>query len=153
MSLKRRAADLAASEAKKPKANGNIAAFFGAPKTASTTTTSKVVDADGTTKSITTVAAVPASSATKFDKEQWVSKLTAEQKDLLQLEIDTLDVTWMQHLKDELVSKSFLDLKRFLKQEHNSNKTIFPPAQDVYSWSVIPAVLQHSSQAITNMSR
>ena len=50
------------------------------------------------------------------------------------LEIETLDASWFEVLKDELKSKSFLDLKKFLMAEHRAGKTIFPPAEDVYSW-------------------
>lgn len=91
--------------------------------------------------SIFTSAAVapPAESAAplaKFDKTKWVEKLTPEQKDLLALEIASLDESWLAQLKDEVVTKEFLDLKRFLKKEHDSGKKIFPPAADVYSWYV-----------------
>ena len=93
-----------------------------------------------TTASIFTSAAAAPSSAEsaaplpKFDKAKWVEKLTPEQKDLLALEIASLDESWLAHLKDEVVTKDFLDLKRFLKKEHDSGKKIFPPAADVYSW-------------------
>jgi uracil-DNA glycosylase len=70
----------------------------------------------------------------KFDKAAWVAKLTPEQKELLQLEIDTMDESWIYHLKDELVSSEFLNLKRFLKKEWASGKKIFPPKEDIYSW-------------------
>lgn len=63
-----------------------------------------------------------------------MAKLTSEQKELLQLEIDTLDESWLYHLKEELVSPSFLDLKRFLKKEYEGGKKIFPPKEDIYSW-------------------
>jgi uracil-DNA glycosylase len=52
----------------------------------------------------------------------------------LSLEINTLDDSWLPYLKDELVSKDFLDLKRFLKAEVQSGKKVFPPSEDVYSW-------------------
>lgn len=75
-------------------------------------------------------------SEPSFDKKAWAdANLTEEQKELLGLEIQTLEASWFEVLKDELKSKSFLDLKRFLMQEHKSGKTIFPPAEDVYSWS------------------
>lgn len=71
----------------------------------------------------------------KFDKEKWAKEnLTEEQRELLGLEVQTLDPSWFEVLKDELKSKSFLDLKRFLMAEHKAGKTIFPPAEDVYSW-------------------
>lgn len=71
----------------------------------------------------------------KFDKEKWAKEnLTDEQRELLGLEIQSLDASWFEVLKDELKSKSFLDLKEFLMAEHKAGKTIFPPAEDVYSW-------------------
>ena len=130
MSLKRKATDGGPlTDAKKPKANGSITSFFGPPKTVTTTT--KVT---GTTvESIATAAP----SAFKFDKEAWVKKLTAEQKELLALEIESLHESWLKELKDEIMSKEFLELKKFLKREHEAGKKIFPPAKDVYSWYAI----------------
>lgn len=104
------------AETKKPK-GGSITSFFGAPKPK---------PANGTS-------GTPARSSS-FNKEKWVSSLTAEQKDLLKLEIDTLDETWLSHLKDEIVTTEFLNLKRFLKKELDSKAKIFPPQKDVYSW-------------------
>ncbi|KAJ6442981.1 uracil-DNA glycosylase [Purpureocillium lavendulum] len=104
------------SEAKKPKSNGSITSFFGAPKP-------KPVDASA-----------PA-PAVKFDKQKWVDDLTAEQKELLKLEIETLDNSWLAHLKDEITTKEFLELKKFLDRETAAGKKWFPPKEDVYSWS------------------
>jgi uracil-DNA glycosylase len=114
MSLKRKAGEVA-SDAKKPKMNGSITAFFGAPKASS---------APGTKSSV----------ATNFDRDAWISKLTDEQKDLLKLEIETLHESWLPHLKDVLVSPQFLELKRFLQKELSTGKTVYPPMADVYSW-------------------
>lgn len=121
MSLKRKAADIA-TEAKKPKVNTSITSFFGPPKSSASSADPK--------------ATIPS----KFNKDAWVAKLTDEQKDLLQLEIDTLDESWLLHLKDELVTPQFLDLKRFLKKEIEDGKTVYPPMRDVYSWyaSLLP---------------
>ncbi|KAK5014206.1 uracil DNA glycosylase, partial [Cryomyces antarcticus] len=121
MSLKRKAVDLAAAKAKKPKANGSITSFFGAPKPNPATSS--------------TNADQPWPAPAKFDKEAWIAKLTDEQKELLKLEIETLHESWLAHLKDEVVSKEFLALKRFLKSERESGKTVFPPMEEVYSWS------------------
>lgn len=66
-----------------------------------------------------------------------MAKLTDEQKELLKLEIDTLHESWLAALKDEVVSKEFLELKRFLKKEIESGKKVFPPMEDVYSWYVV----------------
>lgn len=64
--------------------------------------------------------------------------MTEEQKTLLQLEIDTLDVSWLKELQDEVLTKEFLDLKRFLKREVDAGKVIFPKMEDVYAWFVLP---------------
>jgi len=118
MSLKRKDnTALAREEAKKSKKNGDLTSFFKAPKVQS---------------SPSQAASAPAS---KFDKEKWVASLTAEQKQLLKLEIDTLDPSWLSVLKEELVGKEFLDLKRFLEKEVKT-QTIYPPMEDVYSWCV-----------------
>lgn len=133
MSLKRKATEAALSDAKKPKADGSITSFFGPPKTVSTTT--KVTGT--TTEKIPSSPATSAPAAVKkFDKEAWVKTLSAEQKDLLALEIGTLHESWLKELKDEVTSRDFLELKRFLKKEHEASKKIFPPAEDVYSWFV-----------------
>jgi uracil-DNA glycosylase len=114
-SLKRKAATTGnEAEAKKTRANGSISSFFGAaPKPAG--------------------AAAP-SPATKFDKAKWVEGLTAEQKELLQLEIDTLHDSWLALLKDDVTTKEFLELKKFLNRETAAGKKWFPPKEDVYSW-------------------
>lgn len=125
MSLKRKAADVATTEVKKPKANASITSFFGAPKTKSSSTSANT----GSSEPITDP--VPAA----FDKEKWVSTLTDEQKALLKLEINTLHESWLSVLKDEVTSKEFLNLKRFLMSEVQSGKKVFPPSEDVYSWS------------------
>ena len=129
-SVKRKAADLAAADAKKPKANASITSFFSAPKTA----------VNGNVNSGTAQA-----PAIKFDKEKWVSKLSEEQKDLLKLEIQTLHESWLAHLKDEIVTEKFLILKRFLKKEREDGKTIYPPLGDIYSWFVLLDLLESSA--------
>jgi uracil-DNA glycosylase len=124
MSLKRKAGnDLPSSQDPKKPKNSSITSFFGQPKPVQN-------------HSNNTPAPV-----TKFDKEAWVAGLTEEQRGLLQLEIDTLDVSWLKELKDEVLTKDFLDLKRFLKRELESGKMIFPKMEDVYSWFVTPTYL------------
>ncbi|KAG5927913.1 hypothetical protein E4U42_001555 [Claviceps africana] len=106
-------------ETKKPKANGSIASFF--------TAAPKAVPAGDA------VSSTP--PAVKFDKKKWMAGLTAEQRKLLQLEIDTLDESWLAHLKDDITSKEFLELKTFLDKETRAGRKWFPPSEDVYSWS------------------
>ncbi|KAL4785821.1 uracil-DNA glycosylase-like protein [Aspergillus varians] len=123
-SLKRGADHLTgpAVDSKKPKANGSIASFFGAPKSK-------------TTGAATTKPAAPAAVSTSFNKKKWVATLSPEQKELLQLEINTMDESWLVHLKEEIVKPEFLALKRFLQKEKQSGTEIFPPEEDIYSWS------------------
>jgi len=63
-----------------------------------------------------------------------VASLTPEQRELLKLEIETLDESWLAQLKDEVVTPEFLALKRFLKKEKESGVQIFPPENEIYSW-------------------
>lgn len=123
MATLKRKADLtaAANDPKKAKKDSSLTSFFGQPK---------VVSSSGKS----TDAPEAQGAAPNFDKEKWVATLSAEQKDLLKLEIDTLDPTWLAHLKDDITKPSFLDLKRFLKKEIDAKKTIFPPLEEVYSW-------------------
>jgi uracil-DNA glycosylase len=125
--LKRKAAAAAGAEAKKAK-QGNIMSFFGAPKS---------TPAAGGASSNSSAAPEPA--AAKFDKAKWAASLTPEQRQLLQLEIDTLHESWLALLKDELVTKEFLELKKFLDRETAAGKKVFPPKEDIYSWYVPPS--------------
>ncbi len=158
MSLKRKAGDVALDSAKKAKPNASITSFFGQPKAA---VSSSATNASEPASSQTLQGSEPVSSPiatpisdlkvapngtlsaaitpAKFDKEAWVEKLTDEQKELLKLEIGTLDESWLAVLKDEIKSPEFLNLKRFLKTEAEAGKKIFPPSEDVYSWYVLRA--------------
>ncbi|OTB05068.1 hypothetical protein M426DRAFT_73017 [Hypoxylon sp. CI-4A] len=114
--------------AKKAKVNSSITSFFKAPK-------SSPPPSSPLSSAANNAAARPDAPAVKFDKEKWVKGLTLEQKRHLQLEIQTLDPTWLVHLKDEITSPEFIALKKFLEDEVKSGKKIFPPRDDVYSWS------------------
>lgn len=121
-SLKRNANHLSTSATdttKKSKTNTSITSFFGVPKPAGSDSKRGL-----------------SSSSSSFNKEKWVASLTPEQKDLLRLEIDTLDESWLAQLKDEVVSPEFLSLKRFLKQEKEAGVKIFPPENEIYSWCI-----------------
>ncbi|KLU88169.1 uracil-DNA glycosylase [Magnaporthiopsis poae ATCC 64411] len=115
-SLKRKGGSLAAGGTKKLK-NTSITSFFEAPKAGAG------------------AAGAPEPPRVKFNKKEWVKSLTDEQKELLKLEIDTLDESWLALLQDEIKAPYFLNLKRFLNREAAANKTVFPPRQDIYSWS------------------
>lgn len=103
-------------DTKKPK-NGSITSFFRPPKAKS-----------AESKSTSTL-------SSSFNKQKWVASLTPEQRELLQLEIETLDESWLSQLKEELVTPEFLALKRFLQKEKQSGAKIFPPENEIYSWS------------------
>ena len=135
MSLKRKATDVAVDAAKKAKQDSSITSFFGQPKAkASTAATNGSEPASSQTEPASSQVQPETTAPATFDKEAWAAKLTPEQKELLKLEIDTLHESWFAALKDELLSKDFLELKRFLKKEAETGKTIFPPSKDVYSW-------------------
>ncbi|EKV11162.1 Uracil-DNA glycosylase [Penicillium digitatum] len=119
--IKRKSEHLSGPDSKKTK-GGSITAFFGAPK-------------PNLPSNKATSTSTPTSRPSSFIKAKWAATLTPEQRELLQLEIDTLDESWLAHLKDEVVSTEFLNLKRFLKKEKDSNVKVFPPEEDVYSWS------------------
>ncbi|KAI4216956.1 MAG: hypothetical protein LQ351_000905 [Letrouitia transgressa] len=131
--LKRKAGDIVAASGKKPKANANITSFFAAP--ASTTKPANGNQSSPLSTGTNSSNPDPLATAPKFDKAKWLEKLTADQKELLSLEIETLHESWLAQLKDEVLSKEFLELKRFLQKEKESGKTIYPPMEDVYSWS------------------
>lgn len=121
---KRRAEDSSpTTSAKKPKTDASITSFFGQPKITPAAT-------HGSTPSTDTN-----SAAAKFDKEKWIATLSEEHKRLLKLEIETLDLSWLPYLKDEITQPSFLELKRFLEKEVKAGQKIFPPMNEVYSWS------------------
>jgi len=106
----------AATDSKKTKTS-SITSFFGAPKAKPAAN------------------AKPASVVpSNFNKQKWVDSLTPEQRTLLQLEINTMDESWLARLKEEMVTPEFLELKRFLKKEKDSGVKIFPPENEVYSW-------------------
>ena len=126
-SIKRKAEDLGPTDAKKPKANASITSFFGQPKP--NPSTSSTNPAKGPTE--------PAPAT--FDKDAWVASLKPDHKELLKLEIETLHESWLSVLKDEITTSSFLSLKRKLKEEIDSGKKVFPPADDIYSWCVTSA--------------
>ncbi|CAJ2499945.1 Uu.00g027980.m01.CDS01 [Anthostomella pinea] len=144
-SLKRKseAALAASTDAKKPKVNASITSFFGPPKNTSSTTSTTPNNKTSNASSFfspnntnNNPQSSPASSTPqKFDKAKWVATLTPDQKKHLALEIQTLDPSWLAVLKDEILKPEFMRLKKFLENEVKSGKKVFPPREDVYSWS------------------
>ncbi|KAF9547725.1 hypothetical protein EC957_007890 [Mortierella hygrophila] len=61
--------------------------------------------------------------------------LSDEKRELLRLEQDTIDATWLRALQSEFTKPYFIELKKFLKQEDENKQQVFPPKSDIYSWS------------------
>lgn len=135
MSLKRKAVDVAAESVKKPKANASITSFFSAPKSSPTTPGAHANKTTAAGSQQSSPLAAPTFTPAAFNKEAWLAKLSDETKGLLKLEIATLHESWLAVLHSQITSPDFLKLKRFLASEALSGKTIFPPSEDVYSWS------------------
>ncbi|ODQ81093.1 hypothetical protein BABINDRAFT_29465, partial [Babjeviella inositovora NRRL Y-12698] len=70
-----------------------------------------------------------------FDKDAWVASLSEEQRQLLQLEIQHLEISWLTLLHKELTKPYFINLKKFLLQQSKFKKEVFPPENEIYSWS------------------
>lgn len=59
----------------------------------------------------------------------------AVSEDLLQLEHKTITENWMQILQVEFRKPYFASLKKFLQAEKAAGKKIYPPEEDIYSWT------------------
>ncbi|CAI2167838.1 9479_t:CDS:2 [Funneliformis geosporum] len=66
--------------------------------------------------------------------EALFSKTDKNVKDILSLEIETMNSEWLRALGEEIQKKYFIELKKFLKNEKENHK-IFPPEPEIYSWS------------------
>ncbi|KDQ15257.1 hypothetical protein BOTBODRAFT_108964 [Botryobasidium botryosum FD-172 SS1] len=83
----------------------------------------------------------PAGSASTFSVEDFKASLSEEEKELLELECETMGPTWYAHLKEEVRKSYFTNLKKFLRTEgvigtvDKKPLPVFPPAKDIYSWS------------------
>lgn len=104
-------------------------------KSKSITSFFKPVEGPASKKRAGSIASTCKAVIPKFDKTKWIEGLTSEQRQLLDLEINTLHDSWLAVLYPELTKPYFLNLKRFLEQEKKNKQTIFPPEKDIYSWS------------------
>lgn len=130
--MKRTAISAAASVSKKPRVDASVTS----PKAEAVEDEQPVAS----TSTSTTIA----SSATNAKIEAFKSSLSTSgdpsEAELLKLELDTIEETWLQALLPAIKSSTFLSLKRFLWKEglrgvDIKQNSIFPPAQDIYSWS------------------
>ncbi|KAI3652577.1 hypothetical protein MP228_002002 [Amoeboaphelidium protococcarum] len=58
-----------------------------------------------------------------------------KQAKVLTLEQETMGKSWYEALISEFQKPYFQDLKKFLDQQKQNNKKIFPQREDIYSWS------------------
>lgn len=117
----------------------SITDFFAVSKRQKSTASSGKVALSHTAAATThSTSAKPSLNAlvhpTAFNKQKWVDSLSQEQKQLLNLEINTMDESWLAVLHDEMTKPYFLDLKKFLQREWQT-QTIFPPQNEIYSWT------------------
>ncbi|KAJ1985444.1 uracil DNA glycosylase [Dimargaris cristalligena] len=84
------------------------------------------------TAGIGTQATLPTTPATPLPT---LDQLSPEDRELLALEYETLDPSWLRVLQSELTKPYFRSLKRFLQAERAAGQLVFPPAADIYSWS------------------
>ncbi|KAG0371105.1 uracil-DNA glycosylase [Gamsiella multidivaricata] len=102
------------------------------PKATADTPSSATGTAPAPLIAVGATSVVPAAPKAKPDI---LKGLPDEKKELLQLEQDTMDATWLRALQAEFTKPYFIELKKFLKQEDLSNQKVFPPKPDIYSWS------------------
>ncbi|KAG0299625.1 hypothetical protein BGZ98_009899 [Dissophora globulifera] len=106
--------------------------------TTAATTTIDAAAAAATSPSAATaipVSSSPAGFAFPKPKPDLLKGLPDEKRELLRLEQDTVDATWLRALQSEFTKPYFIELKKFLKQEDTANQKVFPPKPDIYSWS------------------
>jgi len=77
-----------------------------------------------------------------FSLTEYVASLTEDQKRLLKLECETMGMSWLKILKDEIKKPYFISLKEFLWREgvegpddSVQNLKVYPAPRNIYSWS------------------
>lgn len=67
-------------------------------------------------------------------KEKFALALSSVLKDLLSIELTTMEDTWFEHLSQEFKKPYFIKLKQFVNKEQAAHP-VFPPPNDIYSWT------------------
>ncbi|ORX55002.1 uracil-DNA glycosylase [Hesseltinella vesiculosa] len=125
MGIKRTNEDSVVNDSKKKKQATLFSMFK--PKAPANETTSKNENAVDTLSVSTNVS--PESASDLFASE------SNENKALLELEITSMQYDWLKALRKEVTKPGFLKLKKFLEQEKKDKQTIYPPENQIYSWS------------------
>ncbi|EPQ52742.1 uracil-DNA glycosylase [Gloeophyllum trabeum ATCC 11539] len=78
-----------------------------------------------------------------FSMASYRAALSEEQTRLLELECETMGMSWLKLLKDEIKKPYFLALKRFLWEEGVTSAdakghSVFPSPRNIYAWSRTP---------------
>ncbi|THV02844.1 uracil-DNA glycosylase [Dendrothele bispora CBS 962.96] len=79
-----------------------------------------------------------------FSLKAFQESLTEEQRNLLQLECQTMGKSWLKVLKDEIKKPYFISLKRFLWEEgvrnvdDSARSRVYPSPNNIYTWSNTP---------------
>ncbi|KAI7861922.1 uracil-DNA glycosylase-like protein [Spinellus fusiger] len=73
---------------------------------------------------------------TVIETKTIASDLCSEDKECFALELKTMEEGWFNILLPEMKKKYFTELKAFLKSEKDGNKAVYPPEDQIYSWSV-----------------
>nr|CAG8641891.1 7377_t:CDS:2 [Entrophospora candida] len=64
-----------------------------------------------------------------------IEELEIKNKELLSLELKTINNEWLKVLLKEIQEPYFIELKKFLEEEKKKGHKIFPPEPDIYNWS------------------
>ncbi|RUS18622.1 uracil-DNA glycosylase-like protein [Endogone sp. FLAS-F59071] len=83
-----------------------------------------------------TTDAVAISHKKEYAADDLFRGLNDELKALLKLESETMEESWLKALMPEMRKGYFAELKKFLKKEKEIGSKVFPPENQIYSWSV-----------------
>ncbi|KAH9856542.1 uracil-DNA glycosylase [Lenzites betulinus] len=93
-------------------------------------------------KARTMLTANPSLNSIPFSLSEFQNSLSAEEKELLALECQTMGKSWLKLLTDEIRQPYFLKLKRFLREQgvkgpddSAANLKVYPAPKNIYAWS------------------
>ncbi|KAI0749486.1 uracil-DNA glycosylase [Daedaleopsis nitida] len=105
--------------------------MFSSTPSPSPSTSSKIAKTD-----------TPILNSIPFSLSEYQKKFSEEEKQLLELECETMGRSWLKVLKDEIRKPYFLELKKFLydkgvrgPENSKPNLDIYPSPKNIYTWS------------------
>ncbi|KAH9902866.1 uracil-DNA glycosylase [Cubamyces lactineus] len=103
---------------------------------------SAVVKAPAAKKARAGLSSNPSLNSIPFSLSEFQSSMSDEEKELLALECQTMGMSWLKVLKDEIRQPYFLKLKKFLREQgvkgpddSAPNLKVCPPPKNIYAWS------------------